>query len=147
MLHVEEISQNELFMVASLEKKIFSDAWSEKGLSDTWRQPGTVIFGVWNEKIFAGYVILYYVLDEAQIMRIAVEESSRRKGAASLLFSKVKEFCGGKNIRNIFLEVRESNIPAIQFYRKYGFRTDGIRKNFYTNPAENAILMSSKAVK
>lgn len=102
MLHIEEISENQLSEAAVLEKEIFTDAWSEKSLLDTWRQPGTIIFGAWSEGILAGYVIVYYVLDEAEIMRIAVKEAFRRQGAASQLLLKVGEFCAAENIDSIF---------------------------------------------
>lgn len=147
MLYVKEICERELPMAALLERKIFSDPWSEKAFFETLQSPGTIMFGAWEGERLAGYVIVYYVLDEAEIVRLAVKESCRRKGAAGQLFLKVKEFCAEKNITDIFLEVRRSNVPAITFYRKHGFQTDGIRKNFYTNPTEDAILMSSKAVK
>ncbi len=147
MLRVEELREQELSGVWRLEKEIFSDAWSEQGLRETWRQPGAVIFGAWDGDTLAGYAIVYYVLDEAEIMRIAVEDARRRQGAAGQMLLRIKGFCAEKGIGKIFLEVRESNAPAIAFYRKHGFQADGIRKNFYTNPAENAILMSSEVKK
>lgn len=141
MLRADRISEQELEQIAGLEREIFSDAWSRKGLLDTFRQSGAVIFGVWEEREFAGYAILYFVLDEGEIPRIAVKEAFRRRGAASILFQKILEFCQKKGIDTLFLEVRESNAPALNFYRKCGFKENGIRKNFYTNPSEDAILL------
>lgn len=141
MLRTGEICEQDLAQIAELEQEIFSDAWSIRGVTDTFRQSGAVIFGVWEEEELAGYAVLYFVLDEGEIPRIAVKESFRRRGAAGMLFQKIRSFCVEKGIRNLFLEVRESNAPALTFYRKCGFKESGIRKNFYTNPSEDAILM------
>lgn len=145
MLEVRKVCREELFQVAQLEREIFSDAWSEQALLDTWEQQA-VILGVWDGRMLAGYLILYYVPDEGEIVRIAVKEALRRQGAAGMLLLYAKEFCREKEVEKLFLEVRESNVPAITFYKKHGFRADGIRKKFYTNPTENAILMSGEVV-
>lgn len=145
MQKIGRVCKEELFQIAELEREIFSDAWSENALLDTWKQQA-VIFGIWDGRLLAGYLILYYVLDEGEIVRIAVRKSHRRKGAAGKLLLHAKGFCGEKKVKKLFLEVRESNVPAIAFYKKYGFQADGIRKKFYTNPTENAILMSGKVV-
>lgn len=140
MLRTGRISENDLKEVAVLEAEIFSDAWSRKGLAETLEQPGAVIFGVWEDEMLAGYVILYFVLDEGEIERIAVRKALRRRGAARMLFECVLEFCREKRIERLFLEVRRSNVAAQAFYRRCGFQENGIRKNFYTNPSEDAIL-------
>ena len=101
--------------IAALESEIFSDAWSLKSLEETWNQKNAVIFAAKTEEKIAGYLIIYYVLDEGEIARIATR---------------------------IMLEVREGNEAARRFYEKCGFTEDGIRKNYYENPQENAILMS-----
>ena len=82
------------------------------------------------------------VLDEADINTVAVLPSFRRKGMADKLLSEIFLYCD--EINAFHLEVRESNIPAISLYKKNGFETDGIRKNFYSNPTENAILMTKR---
>ena len=90
----------------------------------------------------AGYLIFYYVLEEGEIARIATAHSVRRQGAASQMFRKLLDFCREHKITRIMLEVRENNEVARQFYGKCGFTKDGIRRNYYENPKENAVLMS-----
>ena len=90
----------------------------------------------------AGYLIFYYVLEEGEIARIATAHSVRRQGAASQMFWKLLDFCREQKITRIMLEVRENNEAARQFYGKCGFTKDGIRRNYYENPKENAVLMS-----
>ena len=65
----------------------------------------------------------------------------RRKGVGRTLIKELKNL---PEVENLFLEVRESNLPAITLYESEGFLRDGVRKNFYSNPRENAILMSHK---
>ena len=68
--------------IAALESEIFSDAWSLKSLEETWNQKNAVIFAAKTEEKIAGYLIIYYVLDEGEIARIATAPSMRRQGAA-----------------------------------------------------------------
>lgn len=142
MLEIKQAEYADLVEIAALEKEIFSDAWSLKSLEETWKQKNAIIFVGKMEKKVAGYVIFYYVLDEGEIARIATAPFLRRQGAATQIFGKLLTFCGEKKIEKILLEVRECNGNAHSFYKKCGFREDGIRKNYYENPKENAILMS-----
>lgn len=143
-MEIRLIQESELAEIAELERAIFSDAWSEKALLETYRQPYTVIAGAWQDGRLLGYVILYYVIDEGEIARIAVRPSARRQGVAGKILSYIEKSCKERGSERLLLEVRERNVPAIAFYRKYGFEKDGIRKNFYTDPIEDAILMSRR---
>ena len=89
-----------------------------------------------------GYVIFYYVLDEGEIARIATSPQHRRQGLAVRLLEKMRAFSYEQNITRWLLDVRISNETAIHFYKAAGFAKDGVRKNFYANPPEDAILMS-----
>lgn len=96
-----------------------------------------------NEKV-AGFLILSTVLDESEILEVAVSENLRRCGLASELMCEIFDWCEKNGIEQIFLEVRESNVPAANCYEKFGFMKTGVRKNYYRNPSENAVLMSKK---
>lgn len=139
---ISKEQERDIAALAALEKSIFPDAWTSKGITETLRQDHTMALGIWKEGFFAGYVILYYVLDEGEIARIAVDPSCRRQGAAGRLFCQLEEICKEKEIGRLLLEVRRSNKGAISFYQKRGFTEDGIRKGYYTSPCEDAVLMS-----
>lgn len=149
MLKIQRAEKTELSEIAALESKIFSDAWSEKSLEETWNQKNAEIFTARyrmeesdeSNKI-AGYVIFYYVLDEGEIARIAVSPEVRRQKTATRIYQRLEKFCEEKEITKIMLEVRESNEAARAFYSRCGFKEDGIRKNYYDTPKENAVLMS-----
>lgn len=134
--------EKEISDLAALEGRIFSDAWTENGIRETLRQNHTLALGIWKGESFAGYVILYYVLDEGEIARIAVDSAYRRQGAARALFGQLAVICKEKGIGRLMLEVRQGNQAAVSFYRKCGFTVDGIRKAYYTEPCEDAVLMS-----
>lgn len=135
---------SELGSVAGLEVISFPDPWSEKSLAETFAQNHALILTGWHNGELAGYVIFYHVLDEGEIARIAVDPSLRRLGTATQLMDELEKYCEQNNILKIMLDVRESNLPAISFYKKCGFLEDGIRKKFYENPEESAVLMSKE---
>ena len=147
MTEIRRIIENDIEAIAALESEIFSDAWSAKSIKETYENQNACILGAYKECALAGYVIFYYVLDEGEIARIAVSPQYRRQGVADQIFAGLLDFCAEKSIERILLDVRISNEPAIAFYRKSGFVEDGIRKNFYENPKEDALLMSVSVVR
>ena len=147
MREIRRISENDIEAVAVLEAEIFPDPWSAKSIKDTYEQNHALILGAYQDDTLIGYVIFYYVLDEGEIARIAVSPSYRRQGVAEQIFVGLLDFCAKKDVDRILLDVRISNEPAIAFYRKSGFTDDGIRKNFYDNPKEHALLMSASVAR
>lgn len=146
MWEIKGLEDSDLPRIAELERAIFPDAWSLPALQESlYQKSRTWLGGIWLEGLLIGYVIVYYVLDEGEIARIAVDPVYRRKGAAARLLLAVGDFCEERGIDRLMLEVRKSNAPAISLYREYGFAEDGIRKNYYKNPVEDAVLMSRKA--
>jgi ribosomal-protein-alanine N-acetyltransferase len=89
---------------------------------------------------------MWILLDEGEIARIAVQPSFREKGIGTLLTAHLLYYAQSQNVQNVFLEVRESNIPARKIYQKAGFKEIGIRKKYYTLPTENAIIMQYNTV-
>lgn len=147
MTEIRRISENDIEAVASLEAEIFPDPWSAKSIAETYEQKHALILGAYQEDVLIGYVIFYYILDEGEIARIAVSPSHRRQGVADKIFAGLCDFCKEKNVERILLDVRVSNETAIAFYKKSGFMEDGIRKNFYDNPKEHALLMSTSVTR
>ncbi len=142
MIKIREIQRVELEEVAKLEQTIFPDAWSLGSLEETYEQERTLLLGAWMKETLAGYLILYYVLDEGEIARIAAAPAARRKGVGSSLLEELENRCGEIKVQRLLLDVRAGNETARSFYRGHGFQEDGKRKNFYTNPVEDGILMS-----
>lgn len=142
MLVFRNITERDIESVAALEQKVFSDAWTSQGIRGTMEQSQAFIVVAEFDGELVGYCIVYYVLDEGEIARIAVDENVRRQGVGRGLLDYVCKCCRQKKIERLLLDVRESNSGARAFYQRYGFKEDGIRKDFYEQPKENAVLMS-----
>ena len=142
MLLLREMSEGDSDQIEQLEQKIFNDAWTKAGIDETFRQSHAFIVVAEEEKKIQGYCIVYYVMDEAEIARIAVAPGCRKKGLGSRILEKTEEICTSKGVTRLLLDVRASNETAISFYRHHGFQKDGIRKKFYEKPEEDALLMS-----
>lgn len=142
MLAIRKMKEADIPEVARLEKEIFSDSWSEKAIKETFDQQQTLVLVAYEDKQLIGYLILYFVLEEGEIARIAVISDHRRQGVGARLLLELEDLCEDNGITKLLLDVRESNKAAISFYTSYGFVQDGIRRNFYTNPQEDGILMS-----
>ena len=159
IIEIKKDQQQYISEIAALESDIFPDPWSEKSIRDTLENPQARIWAIISRQAppcscastapehagkpqHLGYVIFYYVLDEGEIARIATSPQHRRQGVAVRLLEKMRAFSYEQNITRWLLDVRISNETAIHFYKAAGFAKDGVRKNFYANPPEDAILMS-----
>ena len=133
--HIDEIEQ--------LEKQCFSVPWSRQALISQLPDDMHIFIAAFNESgRVLGYVGMMYVLDEGYISNVAVSPECRRLGIADKLIESLIKRANERNLSFVTLEVRESNLPAIELYRKFGFSDVGMRKNYYNKPTENAILMT-----
>lgn len=140
-MNILKLCDEHINEVENLEKEIFSEPYSLKILQEMNDRKNYEILVYFDEKV-RGYAVISSILDEIEIIRIAVSKEFRRKNIASLIFNKIiADFCVCDNTK-IFLEVRKSNEKAINFYKKKGFLEIGSRKNYYNNPKEDAILMT-----
>lgn len=121
--------------IFNLEKVIFKNsAFSKTYLETLLKANNSFIYVYLIDNKVCGYLIVLDSIDIFEILAIATVEEYRNKGIAQELLNKIKT-------KNIFLEVRESNQVAINFYKKNEFKQISIRKNYYSNPTENAIIM------
>ena len=142
MIQVVAMAEEHISALAQLERECFSDPWSEKALTEELSNPNAVFRVALIDGEVAGYVGMLHVLDEGDICNVAVFDRFRRKGVASALIQNLVDYGVENQLSFITLEVRESNIGAQKFYETMGFETIGVRKNFYDNPKEHAILMN-----
>lgn len=127
--------------VAQLEKLCFSDPWSENSVASELENPLSIWLVAEENGAVAGYVGSQTVLDETDMMNIAVHPDYRRKGIAAALIEALIDGLKQKGSRSLTLEVRASNKNARSLYEKLGFCQAGIRKNYYRNPREDAIIL------
>ena len=95
-----------------------------------------------NYNQMIGFIIFSPISPEAHILSISVRNEMQSKGIGTLLLKSMLDQCKVMNYKKIFLEVRVSNLRAINFYEKFGFSKDAIRNNYYTDNSEDALLMS-----
>jgi len=126
---------NYIEQIFNLEKEIFKNsAFSKSYLNTLIKGDNSFIYIYLIDDKVCGYLIILDSIDVYEILAIATVEEYRNKGIAQELLAKIR-------IKNIFLEVRESNQTAINFYKKNKFKEISIRKNYYSKPTENAIIM------
>ncbi len=137
------MEEKHLSQVAALEKLCFPhNPWSEELFRAALESPHTaVLLAEGADGSVMGYAVLSTVLDEGDLDNIAVRPDCRRQGVADALLSVLTGF-GRDRLSVLMLEVRASNAPAIALYEKHGFIPVGWRKNYYTAPREDAILMT-----
>ena len=129
--------------VAEIEKICFSEPWSEETVLDAFKA-GTKFFVATSGNLVVGYVGISCIIDEGYITNIAVLPEYRNKGIGTALLNRLFSLARDLELSFISLEVRESNSKAISIYDKLGFKNEGLRKNFYNNPRENALIMTKR---
>lgn len=127
--------------VAELEKICFSDPWSEKSVASELENDLACWLVAVEEDRVAGYVGSQTVMDETDMMNIAVHPDFRRKGIAEELVNALVHRLRNRGSRCLTLEVRASNEPACKLYKKLGFSQIGRRPNYYRNPREDALIL------
>ena len=132
---VDDISQ-----VAEIERQIFSIPWSEKAFKDSMESDNTIYIVAKEDNNVAGYAGMYLSFEEGNITNVAVNPSGRRKGIGEKIVRDILNRAYEKGVRDVFLEVRETNSAAIALYEKIGFKEEGIRKNFYEKPGIKVCL-------
>jgi ribosomal-protein-alanine N-acetyltransferase len=127
--------------VAELEKQNFSDGWSEASLREELDNPYALyLVALDDSDVVIGAAGLIQSMDEADIMNVSIAKDARRQGIASKLLTALLDEGKKRGINAFTLEVRETNTSARALYEKFGFENAGTRKDFYTNPADNAVI-------
>ncbi|MHB8881029.1 MAG: ribosomal protein S18-alanine N-acetyltransferase [Thermodesulfovibrionales bacterium] len=141
---IQRMKEEDLPEVLGIEALSFTAPWSEALFRIELQSPLSHPVVARHQGRIAGYLCANLVLDEAQILDLAVQPVLRRQGIASALIRETLAYLRGKGCRAVFLEVRASNRPALDMYAAEGFEVTGTRKNYYTSPPEDAITMVLK---
>lgn len=134
--------EKDVELVTALEHRCFTDAWSEVLVRDllasAWDEVW-VLEGPAAELI--GYINLRFLAGEGELMRIAVKPEFRGNGYSKILMDRMIQSAYEKEAPELTLEVRAGNTPAIKLYEMYGFVSEAVRKAYYHNPTEDALIM------
>lgn len=129
--------------IFAIEMECFSAPWSLDSIeTELLNEDKKLYYVVEDANGVVGYAGAWLVYDEGQITNIAIRPSARRQGFGAKLTSALIEECFKRGMHEIFLEVRISNLSALSLYRQLGFTVKGMRKNYYSEPKEDAYIMS-----
>lgn len=141
MIKIENFKEKHLDGIVDLENSSFTIPWSKKSFEDELKNKNAVYFVAVSDDTVMGYLGMWKIIDEADITNIAVSPQFRRSGVATLLLEHLIDYCKENNLMRITLEVRKSNTAAINLYEKFGFKNIGMRKAYYADNREDALIM------
>ena len=144
MMTFREMRSCHVTQVAELEKLCFADPWSEKSIASELENDLSVWFVALDGDTVVGYVGSQTAGGETDMMNIAVHPDYRRRGIAEILIECLIPELQRRGSTALALEVRASNEPAKALYEKLGFTQVGLRKNYYRNPKEDALILRKR---
>lgn len=131
---------DDVAVLAEMEQRCFSDAWSENMVRDLVDSSWDKVWVLESETIL-GFINYRFIAGEGELMRIAVLPEQRGHGYSKKLMDTMMEDAFQNQITDLTLEVRAGNEPAIGLYKAYGFVEEAVRKNYYHDPTEDALIM------
>lgn len=129
---------------AEIEKLCFSQPWSREAIEEELENPGCVFFAAVFGETVGGYAGMQVVCGEGYLFNVAVRPEFRRRGAATALLGALSLVAQKNRMAFLTLEVREHNAAARALYQKEGFAVEGRRRNFYTCPDEDGLIMTKR---
>lgn len=141
-MEIRKLEIQDAFDTFGVMKESFSTPWSKEAIENLILSENAVCLGSFEGEVLTGYAFLECVLDEGSLTDIAVHPDYRRRGISQALMEALLKEAKGRNLAFVTLEVRASNTPAINLYRKNGFEDVGRRPSYYTAPTEDALLMT-----
>lgn len=136
----ELLGVDDIAGVMDLERMCFRTRWTREQFLLGLERRAFRILGIRERGVLLAYVAFSFIAQEMEIMNIATHPFHRRKGLAKRLLGEAIEICRRENAQQGFLEVRRSNVGAIDLYKKFGFIQVGTRKNYYPDNKEDALL-------
>ena len=144
---IERMNAAHVPQIAELEKVCFADPWSVTSIETELSSRLSLWFVAMEGDTVVGYVGSQTVIDESDVMNIAVHPDYRRQGIGEALLETLADALREKGSRGLTLEARVSNTPAVSLYKKAGFLQVGLRKNYYRNPKEDAFILRKELEK
>lgn len=137
---IRDANVDDLFSIAEIEKKYFSFPHSIEQLKIKDDKHELIVFD--DDNKIKGYISMTYIIDEGYIDNIAVIKEFRHKGIGDELLINLLNRSWNLNLKFVSLEVRKSNQAAISLYKKHGFVQEGLIKNYYSKPIEDALILT-----
>ena|SRR5690625_2885896 len=141
-IHIRKMIEGDLKEVMEIEKVSFSSPWSRNVFAQEVKENRYAHYFVLEDgNKVVGYAGMWIVIDDAQVTNIAIHPNYRGKKLGEKLFGYLLQYALHQGVVRLSLEVRVSNLVAQRMYRKFGLVPAGIRKNYYTDNQEDALIM------
>ncbi len=134
--------EQDLAALLRLEARAFERPWPADAFRQELELPQAELWLAWRGEQLAGYVDFWVVADEVELLNVAVDPEFRRRGLARRLLRLVEERGAERGGAAVYLEVRRTNEAAQALYKAVGYAQIGIRKRYYSDTGEDAVLMS-----
>jgi ribosomal-protein-alanine N-acetyltransferase len=140
-LRIRRLDLHDLNAIERIEKRAYPTPWSRSMFASELAKPTSICLGAFEGDELIGYVINSRYVDAWHVMNVAVDPDRQRRGAATALLERLFELTADDERRGYTLEVRMSNVGAIRLYEQLGFEARGIRRGYYTDNREDALIM------
>ena len=140
-LRIRRLELVHLDAIEEIERRSYPTPWSRSMFAGELAKPASICFGAFDGEQLVGYMIISRYVDAWHVMNVAVDPDHRRRGIATLLLDRLFEATNDGSRRGYTLEVRVSNVGAIKLYEEAGFRARGVRRGYYTDNREDALIM------
>ena len=146
-LHFRRLQMRDLGAIETIERRSYPTPWSRSMFAGELSKPSSICLGAFDaeQDELVGYLIISRYVDAWHVMNVAVEPAHRRRGIATALLDRLFELTAEDGRRGYTLEVRVSNTHAIALYERLGFEGRGIRRGYYTDNREDALIMWREA--
>ena len=142
MIEIRPMTKDDLDFVSSIEKELFSDAWTRESLAQELKHPFAKSYVLTQDGSPCAYGLFRLLAGEGEVLRIGTAPEKRRRGFARALMEHFLEKAEG--LQTVFLEVRAGNTPARSLYEALGFREISLRPRYYRDPVEDAVIYERK---
>ena len=144
MVDIIPATENDIQRILEIEQEAISPPWTHGALlGEMYKQDSYFVVAV-DERLspaVVGFAILRCVGDDGELLQIAVDKAQKRGGVGDLLIMAALEYARENALNSVFLEVRRGNTAAVGLYKKHGFSSVRIRKDYYSDPVEDASVM------
>ena len=140
-LEIRSLGLSDLDAIEDIEQRAYPTPWSRSMFASELAKPTSICLGAFEGEQLVGYIVNSRYVDAWHVMNVAVDPDRQRRGIATALIERLFDLTAADERRGYTLEVRVSNEDAIRLYRKLGFEPRGIRRGYYTDNREDALIM------
>ncbi len=145
LVHIRPLRLDDLDAIERIEQRAYPTPWSRSMFAPELAKPTSISLGAFDGDHLVGYMINARYVDAWHVMNVAIDPNHRRRGIATALIERLFELTRDDERRGYTLEVRVSNEGAIRLYARLGFEARGVRRGYYTDIREDALIMWREA--